>query len=72
MATEDGFEMEGTVVDSLPDTTFRVELENGNVVSAHLSTAMRKSYIRVQTGDRVRVELTPYDQSKGRITHRAG
>ncbi|MYQ96723.1 translation initiation factor IF-1 [Streptomyces sp. SID4946] len=72
MATEDSFEKEGTVLDSLPDTTYRVGLENGSVVAAHLSSAMRKSNIRVVTGDKVRVELTPYDQSKGRITYRAG
>ncbi|MFF5435229.1 translation initiation factor IF-1 [Streptomyces griseofuscus] len=72
MATEDSFEKEGTVLDSLPDTTYRVELENGSVVAAHLSSAMRKSNVRVVTGDKVRVELTPYDQSKGRITYRAG
>ncbi|MYR83950.1 translation initiation factor IF-1 [Streptomyces sp. SID685] len=72
MATEDSFEKEGTVLDSLPDTTYRVRLENGSVVAAHLSSAMRKSNVRVVTGDKVRVELTPYDQSKGRITYRAG
>ena len=68
MSKEDSFEMEGTVVDTLPNTMFRVELENGHVVTAHISGKMRKNYIRILTGDKVRVELTPYDLSKGRIT----
>ncbi|VFT15864.1 translation initiation factor IF-1 [Pseudomonas aeruginosa] len=67
MSKEDSFEMEGTVVDTLPNTMFRVELENGHVVTAHISGKMRKNYIRILTGDKVRVELTPYDLSKGRI-----
>ena len=71
MSKEDSFEMEGTVVDTLPNTMFRVELENGHVVTAHISGKMRKNYIRILTGDKVRVELTPYDLSKGRITYRA-
>ena len=62
--------MEGEVVDTLPNTTFRVQLENGHVVTAHISGKMRKNYIRILTGDKVRVELTPYDLSKGRITYR--
>ena len=70
MSKEDSFEMEGTVVDTLPNTMFRVELENGHVVTAHISGKMRKNYIRILTGDKVRVELTPYDLSKGRITFR--
>src|SRR5210317_1742505 len=70
MAKEDQIEMEGEVVDTLPNTTFRVELENGHVVTAHISGKMRKNYIRILTGDKVRVELTPYDLTKGRITYR--
>ncbi len=70
MSKEDSFEMEGTVVDTLPNTMFRVELENGHVVTAHISGKMRKNYIRILTGDKVRVELTPYDLSKGRINFR--
>ena len=71
MAKEDQIEMEGEVVDTLPNTTFRVKLENGHVVTAHISGKMRKNYIRILTGDKVKVELTPYDLSKGRITYRA-
>jgi len=70
MAKEEQIEMEGTVVDTLPNTMFRVELENGHVVTAHISGKMRKNYIRILTGDQVKVELTPYDLSKGRITFR--
>jgi translation initiation factor IF-1 len=70
MAKEDQIEMEGEVIDTLPNTTFRVQLENGHVVTAHISGKMRKNYIRILTGDKVRVELTPYDLSKGRITYR--
>ena len=71
MAKEDVIEMEGTVVDTLPNTMFRVELENGHVVTAHISGKMRKHYIRILTGDKVTVQLTPYDLSKGRISYRA-
>ncbi len=71
MAKEDSIEMEGTVIDTLPNTLFRVELENGHVVTAHISGKMRKHYIRILTGDKVTVELTPYDLSKGRIIFRA-
>jgi translation initiation factor IF-1 len=71
MAKEDHIELEGTVIDSLPNTTFKVELENGHKVIAHISGRMRKHYIRILTGDKVRVELTPYDLSKGRIVYRA-
>jgi translation initiation factor IF-1 len=70
MAKEEQIEMEGTIVDTLPNTMFRVELDNGHVVTAHISGKMRKNYIRILTGDRVKVELTPYDLSKGRITYR--
>ena len=71
MAKEDHIEMEGTVIDTLPNTMFRVELENGHVVTAHISGKMRKHYIRILTGDKVTVQLTPYDLSKGRIVYRA-
>ena len=71
MAKEDHIEMEGTVTETLPNTMFRVELENGHVVTAHISGRMRKNYIRILTGDKVTVELTPYDLSKGRISYRA-
>jgi translation initiation factor IF-1 len=71
MAKEESIEMEGTVVDTLPNTMFRVELENGHVVTAHISGKMRKNYIRILTGDKVKVELTPYDLNKGRIVYRA-
>ncbi len=70
MAKEDQIEMEGVIIDSLPNTTFRVELDNGHVIKAHISGRMRKNYIRLLTGDRVTVEITPYDLSKGRITYR--
>ena len=70
MAKEEQIEMDGTVVDTLPTATFRVELENGHIVTAHISGKMRKNYIRILTGDQVKVELTPYDLSKGRITFR--
>jgi translation initiation factor IF-1 len=71
MAKEDAIQMEGRVVDSLPNTTFRVELQNGHVVTAHISGKMRKNYIRILTGDAVTVEMTPYDLTKGRIVYRA-
>ncbi len=71
MAKEDSIELEGTVIDTMPNTTFKVELENGHVVTAHISGKMRKNYIRILTGDAVTVQLTPYDLSKGRITYRA-
>ncbi|ASJ74965.1 MAG: translation initiation factor IF-1 [Porticoccaceae bacterium] len=71
MAKEEPIEMEGVVVDTLPNTMFRVELENGHVVTAHISGKMRKHYIRILTGDKVTVQMTPYDLSKGRITYRS-
>ena len=70
MAKEDNIEFEGVVVETLPNTMFRVELENGHTVTAHISGRMRKNYIRILTGDKVRVEMTPYDLTKGRITYR--
>ena len=71
MAKEEAIQMEGVVVETLPNTTFRVELENGHIVTAHISGKMRKHYIRILRGDKVTVQLTPYDLSKGRITFRA-
>ncbi|MFT6388304.1 MAG: translation initiation factor IF-1 [Cellvibrionaceae bacterium] len=71
MAKEENIEFDGEVIDTLPNTTFRVKLENGHVVTAHISGKMRKNYIRILTGDKVKVEMTPYDLSKGRITFRA-
>ncbi len=71
MAKEEHIEMQGTVQETLPNTMFRVELENGHVVTAHISGKMRKHYIRILTGDAVTVQLTPYDLSKGRIVFRA-
>ena len=71
MAKEDNIELQGTVLETLPNTTFRVELENGYVVTAHISGRMRKNYIRILTGDKVTVQITPYDINKGRIVFRA-
>jgi translation initiation factor IF-1 len=70
MPKEEALQLDGVVVETLPNTTFRVKLDNGHVVMAHISGKMRKNYIRILTGDRVTVELTPYDLSKGRITYR--
>ncbi len=67
---EEKLEVEGTVVETLPNTFFRVELDNGHQVLAYLSGRMRKYYIRVLLGDRVRLELSPYDLTRGRITYR--
>lgn len=71
MAKEESIKMQGKVIETLPNAMFRVELENGHVVTAHISGKMRKNYIRILTGDTVTVELTPYDLTKGRITYRA-
>jgi translation initiation factor IF-1 len=70
LAKEEHIEMKGVVVDTLPNTTFRVKLENGHLVTAHISGRMRKNYIRILTGDKVVVELTPYDLTRGRIIYR--
>lgn len=67
---EDILEFEGEVIDTLPNTLFKVRLENGHEIIAHISGKMRKHYIRILTGDKVKVEMTPYDLSKGRITYR--
>jgi len=68
--SKDKIEMEGTIVDCLPGTQFKVELDNGHEVLAYLSGKMRRYYIRVLLGDRVLVELSPYDLTRGRITYR--
>lgn len=70
MAHQGSIEMEGVVKESLPNTLFRVELENGQIVLCHLSGKMRMNFIKILPGDRVRVEMTPYDKEKGRITFR--
>ena len=70
MPKEDTIEMSGVVVDSLPNTVFKVKLENGHIITAHISGKMRKNYIRILTGDSVVVEITPYDLDKGRIVLR--
>src|SRR5208283_4942457 len=70
MSKEEALQMEGEVVETLPNTTFRVKLKNGHVVTAHISGKMRKNYIRILTGDVVTVEMTPYDLTKGRIVYR--
>lgn len=71
MAKEDSIEMDGTVLETLPNTMFRVKLENERVITAHISGRMRKNYIRILTGDHVTVELSPYDLTKGRIIFRS-
>ena len=71
MSKEQAIEVEGSVIEPLPNAMFKVELDNGHVVLAHISGKMRKYYIRILPGDRVTVELSPYDLSRGRITYRA-
>ena len=70
MAKEDLIQLEGTVIEPLPNAMFRVQLPNGKVILAHISGKMRMNYIRVNPGDRVRVALSPYDLTKGRIVYR--
>jgi translation initiation factor IF-1 len=70
MAKEQGITVEGTVVEALPNTRFRVELENKHIVLAHVSGKMRMNFIKILPGDRVTVELSPYDLTKGRIVYR--
>jgi translation initiation factor IF-1 len=70
MAKEEALEIDGVVQESLPNAMFRVELENGHHILAHISGKMRKFYIRILPGDRVKVELSPYDLTRGRITYR--
>jgi translation initiation factor IF-1 len=67
---KDVIEMEGTVQESLPNAMFRVELENGMVILAHISGKIRKNFIRILPGDKVKIELSPYDLTRGRITYR--
>ena len=70
VAKDDVIEVEGTVIEPLPNAMFRVELENGHKVLAHISGKMRMHYIRILPGDRVRVELSPYDLTRGRVVYR--
>jgi translation initiation factor IF-1 len=67
---EQGIEVEGKVIEALANTRFRVQLDSGHIVMAHVAGRMRKNFIRIVPGDRVRVELSPYDLTKGRITYR--
>ncbi len=71
MAKEECIEMQGTIVETLPNTIFRVQLQNGPIITAHICGKMRKNYIRLLTGDEVTVEMTPYDLTKGRIIYRS-
>ncbi len=71
MPKDDSIEVEGTVMEPLPNAMFRVQLENGHKVLAHISGKMRMHFIRILPGDKVKVELAPYDLSRGRITYRA-
>ncbi len=71
MSKQDNIEIEGTVVEALPNAAFKVELENGKVILAHISGKLRMNYIRILPGDKVTVEISPYDLTKGRITWRS-
>ena len=71
MSKEDVIEVDGTVVEALPNTNFKVELENGHQILAHISGKLRMNYIKILPGDKVKVELSPYDLTRGRITWRA-
>ena len=71
MAKEDVIEVEGVVVETLPNTTYKVELENGHQILGHISGKLRMNYIKILPGDKVKVELSPYDLTRGRITWRA-
>ena len=71
MSKEDSIEVEGIVVEPLPNAQFRVKLDNGHVILAHISGKMRMHYIKILTGDKVTVELSPYDLQRGRITYRS-
>ena len=71
MAKEDVIEVEGVVVETLPNTTFKVELKNGHQILGHISGKLRMNYIKILPGDKVKVELSPYDLTRGRITWRA-
>jgi translation initiation factor IF-1 len=72
MAKDDAIEVQGTIMETLPNAMFRVELDNGHKVLAHISGKMRMHYIKILPGDRVTVELSPYDLTRGRITYRIG
>ena len=71
MSKEDVIEVEGTVIETLPNTNFKVKLENGHEILAHISGKLRMNYIKILPGDKVKVELSPYDLNRGRITWRA-
>ena len=71
MSKEDVIEVEGVVIEALPNTNFKVELENGHQILAHISGKLRMNYIKILPGDKVKVELSPYDLTRGRITWRA-
>ncbi|CEL12428.1 Translation initiation factor IF-1 [Candidatus Portiera aleyrodidarum] len=71
MIKEENIEMEGLIIETLPNTMFRVKLETGHIIIAHISGKIRKNYIRILTGDKVKIELTPYDLTKGRIIYRS-
>ncbi len=70
MSKDEQIEMSGKVIETLPNTMFRVELENGHIITAHISGKMRKYYIKLLPGDKVKLEMSPYDLTKGRITFR--
>jgi translation initiation factor IF-1 len=70
MSKQSSIEVDGTIVEALSNAMFRVELENGHIIVAHISGKMRMNYIKILTGDKVRVEMSPYDLTKGRITYR--
>ena len=71
MAKDDVIELEGTVVESLPNTTFRVDIGNGHIILAHISGKLRMNFIRIRPGDKVTVQMSPYDVTRGRITWRS-
>ena len=71
MSKADNIELQGTVVEALPNATFKVELQNGHIILAHISGKLRTNYIRIPPGDKVTVEMSPYDLTKGRITWRS-
>ena len=71
MAKDDVIELEGTVVESLPNTTFRVDIGNGHIILAHISGKLRRNFIRILPGDKVTVQMSPYDLTRGRITWRS-
>ena len=71
MAKDDAIELEGTVVESLPNTTFRVDIGNGHIILAHISGKLRMNFIRILPGDKVTVQMSPYDLTRGRITWRS-